>query len=117
MRPVLEDVDPREAKLPLWVREKLTEARRRVASAEALRDEARLATDPAGSLVIIDHFNEVPIGLGDARVTFKPSLDAEWSETFTVRAIPGGIEVSASGSPLAVVPHASNVVRVGRGTW
>ena len=104
--------DPREEKLPRWVQDRLAEARRRVREAEAGALEARLGTKPEDSLVIVEKFDTVPIGLGDAQVAFKPSLGVDWTRFITVRVLNGGIEISGNSGPLVITPVASNVVRI-----
>ncbi len=109
--------DPREEKLPRWVQEKLAEARRRVKEAESNALEARLGTKPEDSLVIVEKFDCVPIGLGDVSVTFKPAPGADWTSFIQVRSLNGGIEVYANSGPLAITPVSSNVVRIKNGEW
>jgi len=110
----LNEVDPREDKLPRWAFDTINSLRRALKTEAQRADAARLATDPHGSSAILDRFDGVPVGLGaNAVVTFR---------------LPDGYEIQArvkdgmlelTGSPgrrghaaLVVAPWVTNAVRV-----
>ena len=105
------DVDPREEKLPAWAREKLKEARRVAVIARREADEARLATNPDDTDVIIGRWNAIPIGLPPGeRVRFivGPNRSHDWIEVHT-----DGDRIEVTGDrALNVHPRVSNVVRI-----
>lgn len=105
--------DPREAKLALWAQNLFRELRKRVQAAEWQAEEARLATKPDESLVLVPRFGrrqQNDIGLGDATIRFRAALDLPWDRHFDVRVFTDGIQVNAGRGPLQVEPVASNVV-------
>jgi hypothetical protein len=105
--------DEREARLPRWARDELHRLRMRLKAAEREAKEARLATNPAESLVLIPRFNRGDdIGLGDETVRFRRRVDGPWDEHFEVRVSARGIRVMAGRGPMAVVPVSSNVVEI-----
>lgn len=64
--------DPREAKLPAWAQQLLERERRARQEAQALATRAALATSPTESGVILDRFDDIPIGLGkEPRIAFR----------------------------------------------
>lgn len=95
--------DDREARLPRWAQDTLSALRRRLADAERLAEEARLATDPDESSAIIHPYDEVPIGLGNAVVRFKLD-DGEYVE---VQVRDGHVTVMGSSATL-IMPYSSN---------
>jgi hypothetical protein len=56
--------DEREAKLPQWAQHKLATLRRAVAEADSRAEQARMATNPAESDMLIAPFDDIPVGLG-----------------------------------------------------
>ena len=121
--------DPREQRLPVWAQGLIEELRRKAIYAQKLADEARLATDPAISLVqLVTDYDAVPIGLGSRPVTFRPSVDAAWYDALIVQPtrfhsrglrVPphrDGIEVrGVSSDALRISPSSSNVIHVWQG--
>lgn len=107
------EYDPREEKLPVWAKTLLVNMRQRVENAESRAEEARLATDPAGSDTLIHFYDDVPIGLGRGeRVRFLPGGPGDQLAWVNVRVRRSGdIEVMASHM-LTVRPEATNVVAV-----
>jgi hypothetical protein len=109
--------DIREAKLPVWAKDLLENARRRVKDAEAAAREARLDTDPANSSMIIDPHAEIPVGLGDrpiVRAVLKRDKDGEpldWIDFRPGRYDREAMEVMAS-STLTITPQVTNVIHL-----
>lgn len=115
------DADPREAKLPAWARSMIDSLRREYEAERRRADEARLATDPAGSSAILaPHDERSPVGLGhDAMVRFKLNGEvarlapsgAQLPYVDCYREKSGGLYVRGSDT-LALRPRADNVVHV-----
>lgn len=121
--------DPREDKLPAWVRDTLFQLRKELDEAESARDAARLATNPTKSTAIMDFMEhgKMPIGLdrayregGDlhpANVRFRldMALNLEASERYgsyiDCRA-EGKHLLVHGGSALVIEPWISNVVKI-----
>jgi hypothetical protein len=113
--------DLREARLPVWGQNLLSEARRRVRDAEASAREARLKTEPGESSMIMDRYAPVPIGLGvGAHITVILTRDDNSEPTRTIdvyvddqgTATLRGDSAFGSGG-LAVYAESTNVIRVG----
>jgi hypothetical protein len=114
--------DPREGNLPKWAQELLSNLRRRAREAEKGEQEARLATDPVGSDMIIDRYGKTPIGLGrgpQLRVTAVLTRDhdddpLDWVEfriSESGHGITRAVEITAS-STLNIQPQVTNVIHV-----
>lgn len=109
-------IDDRENKLPVWAREKLADARRRVKDAERQATEARLATAPDESRAVMYRYAEVPVGLGanpTVRFTLKPG---GWDHSFRyvdvrINERGDGVEIMG-GRSITVQPQTSNVVQI-----
>jgi hypothetical protein len=109
--------DPREDRLPAWAQNLIRDLRRTAAETIRSAQEARLATDPDGSLVQIGAYrDETPIGLGDQTITFRSSKNAAWDQAVQVRPHRGGIEIRGIGvEGLRVEPNSINAIRVWQG--
>lgn len=105
--------DPREEKLPRWAQQELDRLRRKVADAERLAEEARLATKPEESDAILYPYDEVPVGLGRALVRFLLGGDAY----VDARVVHGSLELMTDAPGVLVRPRAANVVLVKPGRW
>lgn len=104
--------DTREARLPVWARRELEHLRQRLREAESSAREARLATGPEDSDVILDPYDTTPIRLGKGtRIRFLLSGGDPLRHYVDVRVSRGELDV-LGGDTLAVIPWASNVVKV-----
>jgi hypothetical protein len=114
--------DPREGNLPKWAQGLLGDMRRRTLDAEKGEQEARLATDPVNSDMIIDRYGKTPIGLGKGhrlRVTCVLTRDhdddpLDWVDfrlSDQGHGLGRSVEVSAS-STLNIQPQVTNVIYV-----
>jgi hypothetical protein len=114
--------DPREAKLPVWVREHISDLRRALREERARADAARRDGGPEDSDTILDEWDRVPVRLGrGVRVTF--ALDEATFLTASVKRDGSSpyLEILARSErgmeTLAVTPQSSNVVRVRTGKY
>ncbi len=119
------DPDPREERLPQWVRDILAGLRSQVTAANRARDRARQEHGPKDSDTVLDPYHPAgPINLPKGeRVRFiigdtpEGHVDREWIDVQVVRRTyrDGQTHVWLSlmgGDGLAVLPQSSNVVRV-----
>lgn len=105
--------EPRESKQPAWVREKLADLRRELQRALDRVEELRTATDPDGSLHLLNiHVN--PVGLGRELVYFRNHLGEDPLNALYVGVDPQRqIIVATSGSSyLHVRPVSGNSVEL-----
>jgi hypothetical protein len=117
------DYDSREANLPVWAQEILSNARIRTKQAETEAEEARLATDPASSTALLNMHTPIPVGLGDKpKVCFVLSRrpDGDPLDYIEIRhashsggssGVKWGIELHGS-STLQIQPQVTNVIHV-----
>lgn len=117
------DYDGREANLPVWAQEILSNARIRVQAAETHAEEALLATNPDTSTALLNMHAEIPIGLGEhPKVCFvftrrpdgSPLDYIEVRHATHVGATSGveyGVELHASGT-INIRPQVTNVIQV-----
>jgi hypothetical protein len=118
--------DPREAKLPAWVRDQLGDLRREVRNTRRERDDAVEATSPRDSVALIDvgqgsgrqwiglpsHRGLVRFLLGEPGDVDGPHVEVYVSDGKGWTSGPGGvIEVRGSES-IGVLPQSGNLVRV-----
>lgn len=94
----------------------LNNARRRVKEAEKSAQEARLATGPNESDMIVDRYDEIPVGLG-RRPTVRVVLDrrpgGEVVRWIDIRLTESKKSVEILGSStLRVTPQVTNVIAV-----
>lgn len=105
-------VEDWEVKLPKRAIAKLTAMRRLVTDARNRAERARLSTDPAGSLHLLDAW-EHAIGLGDRDIMLLPHVGADVNRGFRVRSRGDGkIEVLTHGGSMIVYPASSNVIYI-----
>lgn len=106
--------DPREERLPKWAQAEMERLRLRAMRAEAERDEARLATGPDESDVVIDGWGAIPVGLGrGTQISFRPPGPTKLHpvrRTIDVRVLDNGTVQVLGGAPLIVRLGASNVL-------
>lgn len=108
-------VDPREAKLPAWVRAEFDRLRRRTENAERDRDEARLATDPSTSDTVLDPYNDIPIGLGKGTaIRFRLGSEGrmEWADAKVRHDRDGAYMQIRSGGTMTIEPRSGNLVHL-----
>ena len=105
-----ETATDRETRLPKWAQEELATLRRRVEVAERLAEDARLATDPAGSTALLTRGIDDPIGLG-AHANIDFVIDER--HVIHVRVVDGELDLNSSGGAIAVLPRATNAARIG----
>jgi hypothetical protein len=112
----LTNPDPREDRLPAWVRQQFATLRRRTEDAEQERADARLATDPAESDTVLDAYADIPIGLGkEAIVRFRLGDEErmEWIDAKVSHDAHGGTYLRLmSGENLQIEPCSSNRVHL-----
>lgn len=114
----LMEPDDREARLPLWAREKLDLARRTARECHEVALALIEKTDPSGSRVVVDGYKDHPVGLGNPSILFKMP-DERDGTTFkddrwiTVRASGrhGGLEVMGTSSVI-IRPGSSNWIQL-----
>lgn len=108
--------DPREVKLPAWARDMIDNARRRVKEAEKSAQEARLATGPDESDMLVDRYDQTPIGLGKrptVRVVLGRKPDGEVIRWIDIRLTESRKSIEVMGSTtLRVTPQVTNVIAV-----
>lgn len=117
------DPDSREAKLPVWAQELLSNARIRVQAAETHAEEALLATNPDTSTALLNMHAEIPIGLGEhpkVCFVFSRAADGRPLDYIEVRhtshvggtsGVPYGVELHASAT-IDIRPQVTNVIQV-----
>ena len=109
--------DPREGNLPKWAQDLLNDLRRITNEAREGADDARLATDPFGSDMLIDAYDRIPIGLG-TRPKLKVVLgrrqpDGDPIDYVDVRLTEDGKGIELMGSAtLSIRPQVTNVIQV-----
>lgn len=109
--------DPREAKLPVWVRTELATLRRRVQNAELELNETRLDTDPANSDTVLDAYSAIPVGLGkgtSVRFRLGNERHSQWADCKVKRDHNGMnpyLQIMA-GTGVTVEPWSSNVIHL-----
>lgn len=114
----IDEVDPREAKMPLWAQNMMRDARRRTADAERKAEDLRQETRPDDSNTIIRNSYGKEIGLGNGpRVVFKIPVPpgerwVDHHDYVEVRLDEHGRLVLHGGSQLILVPHVTNVAYV-----
>lgn len=109
------DPDPREGKLPRWARELLDNMRRRVQTAEATAEAARLDTKPEESTAVLYRYGDRDIGLGDdPTVQFRlGDQHRHYIQCRVDRRLPYGPHVYLSGGDsIRFEPVSSNAIRV-----
>lgn len=112
--------DDREARLPKWAQDKLERMRHMLADATALAEQARLATDPEGSSVLIHRHGDEPIGLGDATIEYRTGGGRLLVYVDKARAgvKPGeAIQVQGYDGRLTIEPASSNTIIVRNVPW
>ncbi|OHT67797.1 hypothetical protein [Mycobacteroides chelonae] len=108
------DTDPREAKLPRWAREILSEERRKRKLAERRLEQQLGTTEPTSIWYGTDYDNPIyiPEDHGFQRVVFSFPPHRGLFDQFTVRVKDGVLEVTSGGRGMVVEPWASNVIRL-----
>lgn len=106
-------------RLPAWAKAEIEGLRRKVSDAERGEEEARLATDPFRSSVLLDPYDKTPIGLGKQQVRFLldpagyhvgdyPSRE----QYVDARVDEFGRLALHSGSGMHIHPHATNACHI-----
>jgi hypothetical protein len=106
----------RETRLPVWAQDVLADLRRKLADAEAARDAALLATDPAGSDAVLNPYADLPIGLGRETLVRFPLDRDDWLDVRRAgksmhEPWPHRLQVMGS-HPLIIRSSSSNVITV-----
>lgn len=107
--------DEREERLPRWARALLTELRQQLQSAQHQAEDARLATEPDSSYVLVNRGMYPPIGLGvDPTITYLHEPGGRLIYGIDVRMHRsklhprGRLEVTTGGMGIRISPAASN---------
>lgn len=106
--------DPREEKLPVWAAQALHRLRQRTLEAEAIAEEAKLATNPAESNTVLNPYGDT-IGLGnDVSIEFRLPDPNHETHKIKMRARinrHGVLEISGQAA-LIMRSEASNVLTI-----
>lgn len=109
--------EPRAAR---QVQRKLADLRNVLRMADERWRVTRMATNPDESLHLLEIYNDIPVGLGDRTVYFRPNLlDLAREDHFQVRVDKDRelLLVTYVGPwNMAVRPQSGNVIAVGRST-
>jgi hypothetical protein len=112
-------VDEREAKLPRWAQELISDLRHKTADAEEVAERAVLATNPEGSDAVLSPHSEAPIGLGKRPVaSYRVPFLGQPNGWIQVRLADEGHGVNLMGSSSIIIePHVTNSITIRPGRW